>query len=85
MTRASFTPPELADRWAVTPDKVLQLIRAGELAAVNLALRTGPGCRPRWRIALAAVEAFERRRAASPVVKPQRRQTAKPDGFVEYF
>ena len=42
MNSSCLSVPDLAARWAVPTDKVLSLIRAGELAAVNLALRQVP-------------------------------------------
>ena len=42
-----LTPPEVARRWGIAPDKVLHLIHTGQLVAVNLApSRTR---HPRWR------------------------------------
>jgi len=77
-----LTPPELARRWRVSPEKILALVARGELAAFNIALRLGG--RPRWRIRLADVERFETARAAVPTPKAPRRQKAPAD-FVEYY
>lgn len=79
--RTKLTPPEIAERYGVSPDKVLAWIRSGELRAINLA--TTPGGRPRYRIDLADLLAFEQRRAAQPVARPARRRQS-PD-VVEYF
>jgi hypothetical protein len=68
-----FTPPELARRWGISPDKVVSWLRSGELRGINLALRAGPGKRARWRISLAEVEAFEQRRGATPTPRRTRR------------
>ena len=46
----SLTPPQVARRLGVNPDKVLSWIRSGELSAVNVT--TKPGGRPKYRIAL---------------------------------
>jgi hypothetical protein len=63
--RSVLTPPQLARRWGVGIDKILALMVRGELrGAFNAALEVGPGKRPRWRIPLTAVEAFELSRAA---------------------
>ena len=61
----SFSPPELARRWRVSPDKVVGWIRSGELAAFNVAAR--PGGRPRWRVSPEAMAAFEAARSATPL------------------
>jgi hypothetical protein len=81
----ALTPPQLAERWAVSPEKVIALIRRGELRAFDVALR--PSRRARWRIARADVEAFERRREAMPTPKaPRRRPGPRGDpSYVEYY
>ena len=48
MSSAYVTPPRLAKRLAVSPEKVLGWIRRGELRAVDVADKQGG--RPRWRI-----------------------------------
>jgi hypothetical protein len=65
-----FVPRELAARWGVCVDKVLNFIRSGELRAFNVASKTSK--RPRYRISVAEVERFEQetRAAASPAQKP---------------
>ncbi|MBL9165819.1 MAG: helix-turn-helix domain-containing protein [Planctomycetaceae bacterium] len=55
-----FTPPQLAKRWGVSPEKIYTFIRSGELPAINLASRRGG--RPRYSIDSAEVAAFERSR-----------------------
>jgi hypothetical protein len=80
------TPPELADRWGISPAKVLSFIRRGELTAVNLATRLGG--RPRWAISAEAVAAFERRRssAATATPRPQRRPRAPlPANVIQFI
>jgi excisionase family DNA binding protein len=71
--RTKLTPPEVAARYGISPDKVLAWIRAGELRAVNIATR--PTGKPRWLIDEADLAAFETRRTAQvvPVVTPRRR------------
>jgi hypothetical protein len=71
------TPPALAREWGVGQGKILALIRAGELAAVDLA---APGCRrPRYSVAREAIDDFERRRRVIPtgvqhITRPVRRR-----------
>lgn len=82
MDKAAYTPPQIAQRYGIKPDKVIAWIKAGELRAINVAERaTG---RPRYRIALADLLAFEERRTARPPVKPLRHQH-KTAGVTQYF
>jgi hypothetical protein len=48
-----FQPRDLALRWGVCVDKVLNFIRSGELRAFNVASKTSK--RPRYRISMAEV------------------------------
>jgi hypothetical protein len=69
------SPPVLARQWGVDAKKVLGLIAAGELVAVNLAARVDG--RPRWRISDEEVTAFLKRRQsrpAAPAPRPRRRR-----------
>jgi len=63
-----FTPPEIARRLRVKPERVIAWIRAGKLPAINVAQ---PGSRrPRFRISRESLEEYERTLAVhSP--KPQ--------------
>jgi hypothetical protein len=79
--RLSWTPPEIAARWRVSEDKILNLIRTGRLRAFDVA---SPGStRPRWRVPLDALLAFEAGRtpAASAPKKRKRREA----GVIEFF
>ena len=78
----SYTPPAVADRYGVSPEKVIGWIKAGELRAVNVAATTGG--RPRWRISEADLLAFENRRAAGVEQKLVRRRRQQED-VVAYF
>jgi hypothetical protein len=77
-----FTPPQVAERYRVSAEKVIGWIRAGELRAVNVAARAGR--RPRWRIGEADLLAFEQRRAAVPLATTSKRRR-KHENVVEYF
>ena len=74
----SLTPPQVARRLGVNPDKVLRWIRSGELSAVNVT--TKPGGRPKYRIAAADLDTFKNRRSPQPRSKPKR--AAKTSGKV---
>jgi hypothetical protein len=69
MSDRAFTPPQLAKRWAVSPDRIRAMIRSGRLAAFNLA---EPGDRAQFRISVEAVETFEKGRQIRPPAKPHR-------------
>lgn len=73
------TPPELAKVLGVAPEKVLRFIRAGHLAAVNLAT-PGRNQRPRYSISPEAVQDFLRRRTVGPPLKPTTRRRKEVAG-----
>ena len=78
------TPPKLARRWGVGNDKVIFLIRTGELRAIDCSMKRGE--RPRYLIDEEDIEAFEQARQVVPDVKPQRRKRpSRPDSFVRNF
>lgn len=64
-THPNLTPPQVARMLKVDSHKIIQWIDSGELAAVNLAVRKD-GSRPRYKISLAALKAFEQARATAP-------------------
>jgi hypothetical protein len=61
MTAETITPPRLAKKWGIHPDKVRKWIASGELRAMNLG--TDPNGRPRYRILIDEVERFEASRS----------------------
>jgi hypothetical protein len=74
-----LTPPQLAKRWGVSPDKVLAWIRSGELRASNIAKRAGG--RPRYLIDPAEAEAFWARRSLEKPPPMQRRKRRDTEYF----
>jgi len=82
------TPPAVAKRLRVTPEKIISLIHSGEIQAVNVALNKD-GKRPRWRISEDAVQAFLQNRASKPPVPRRRRRrkrtTAETETRREFF
>jgi hypothetical protein len=74
----SLSTAEFARRYKIGIHKALVLIARGEVAAVNVSLSS----RPQWRIPPAAIEDFERRRAAQS--KPAPKQKRKTHAY-KYF
>lgn len=80
-----FSPAQIARARAIRPSKILTWIHNGELEALNLA--TNRGGRPRWRISVEALAAFDRtrsNRAALAPAQPARRPRRAPD-VIEFF
>ena len=78
-----LTPPRVAERLKVSPEKVITWIRSGELAAADVSLRPGTG-RPRFRVDPQELDAFLRRRSVVPTPKTKRRRRRDPS-VTEYF
>lgn len=79
-----LTPPAVARRLGVSPGKILNLIRGGELAAIDVATRGSR--RPRYRIDPDALERFIAARAVgSPPATQQRRRRPRVTGPVREF
>lgn len=70
-----ITPPQLAKRWGVDDVKVIALIRAGQLRAINLAVN--PNGRPRYRIYEEDIHRFETARLTVPYPRSKRLEEAK--------
>jgi len=82
---ASLTPPELARRWRVAPEKIVVMIRKGVLHGFDVST---PGSRrPRYRVNISEVISYEERRSAAAPVKAVRRKRKKQteNSFVKYF
>ena len=78
-----YTPPRLAKRWGVSPEKIVRWILAGELTAMNLAASVSG--RPRYRITQDAVDAFERSRQVSPPLSIPRTKRRSLPTVTEFF
>ncbi len=77
----SLTTPEFARRYRIGEEKVLGLIRRGELRAVNTASAL---CgKPRWVITPEALAEFEKRRAGGPAPKPPKKR--RRAGEIDFF
>ena len=75
-TAETITPPKLAARWGIHVVKILTWIGTGELRAMQFA--TDKNGRPRYRIRLEDVEAFEQSRMVTPPADRQRRRRRRP-------
>ena len=83
-TATALTPPELACRWRVSPEKIIAMITKGVLHGFDVS--SPDSKRPRYPINLSEVVAFEERRSATAPTKPVRRKRKKQDdSFVKYF
>ena len=80
----SFSPPQLAEKLRVSPNKIHAWIKSGELRATNVSGK--PGGRHRYRISLESLQAFERRRTVgvTPAIANRRRRKSAGD-YTEFF
>lgn len=84
LIRSKLTPPEVAEKLRVGVEKVHGWIRNGELRAINVAKQLG--LRPRYRIDVEDLKAFEDRRAVVPVPPPAPRgKRHKANNVIEFF
>ena len=85
MEKRKVTPPQLAKRWGVSPDKIIYFIASGELRAIDASLRRGE--RPRYLIDEEDIAAFEAAREVAPPapVAPRRKRNSLPADFVRHF
>lgn len=70
---SAFTVPTVAASLGVNRDKILTLIKNGELIAINISL----SARPRWRITQQALDAFLESRSSKSA---PRRSTRRSSG-----
>jgi excisionase family DNA binding protein len=82
---STLTVREIAQRLKVDPDKVRRWIHSGTLKALNVAGNAFG--RPRYRISIADLLAFEERRRVQPQIKVGRRQRRprSTDEIIEFF
>lgn len=78
-----LTPPQVARRLGVSPEKILGWVKCGELRAADLSVRRGG--RPRYRIDLVDLELFLAGRTARPEAAKARRRRKAAVEVVEYF
>ncbi len=75
-TLVYLTPPQVAERFGIDPEKVRAFIDSGELRAINVAAKRCS--RPRWRISPDALADFEASRSATPPPTVTRRRRRDP-------
>lgn len=78
-----LSPPEVAERLRLSPDKILAWIKSGELVAVNTATKLGG--RPRYRVSPISLAEFEKRRIAMAMPAPVKQRRRMPGGVIEFF
>lgn len=79
-----LTPPQLARLWGISPEVVLTWIRNKELRAINVS-STMKQSRPRYRIDVADIEAFEKRREVAGTVSKPKVTERQDFGFKDFF
>ena len=78
----TYTPFQLCERWQCSHSHVRNLIRSGELVAINI----GTKGRSRYIVSAEALEAFETRRTVTPPAPaPKRRVRVNRGDIVEFF
>ncbi len=76
----TLSPPEVAKRLGVKPEKVINWILSGRLRAINVS----NGTRPRYRIDLQNLADFERSLSVVTAPKRQRRRKKDDDGVHDF-
>jgi excisionase family DNA binding protein len=78
-----FTPRQLAELLQTSADRVVDMIHAGAIVAVNIG---APGCRrATWRISDEAIEQFLAARSLRPVAAKQPRRRRKTAHVSNYY
>jgi hypothetical protein len=79
-----LSPPEFAKRFKCSAEKVIRMIRKGQLQAINVAEKRD-GKKPRFLISEEAVKTFEACRAWQAAPPRTRRKKAITRGVIEFF
>lgn len=81
--RTWLTPPEVGRRYGIKPERVIAMIRAGIIHAIDVA---SPGSRrPRFRVHEADLIAFEVSREVKPASKVSSRKQRPKSDVIEFF
>ena len=78
-----LSPPQVAQRFGVAPEKILAWIHSGELRAIDVATRRGG--RPRYRVDPADLALFVRKRTVGTPTPATRRIRKPPTNVIEFF
>lgn len=78
-----LTPPAVARRYGVKPERVIAWIRSGELRAINVANRSAT--RPRFRIDPADLALFEESRRVECHKSVPRRRQPQQSQVIQFF
>jgi excisionase family DNA binding protein len=79
-----LTPPQIAERLAVSEDTVLRWLANNELRGFRIGQKPNSK-RPRWRVSEVDLLAFLERRSNGPRIEPQRRRRRATAAGVDYF
>jgi hypothetical protein len=72
-----------AEIFSITADRVVDMIRRGELRAIDVS--TGRGKRPTWRISQAERERFEQARSSTPPPPEPKRRRKQAAEVIEFY
>jgi hypothetical protein len=78
-----YTVNDIMQRYEVSQHTVLEWIDSGELRAVDVSRKRGG--KPRWRITVQALEAFEQSRTKTPAPPPSPRRRKRQDDVIEFI
>jgi excisionase family DNA binding protein len=81
---ATLSVCDICQRYSVSEGTVLGWIASGQLRAVNVGRKPGAK-KPRWRITLEALEAFEQARTPIPPQPRTRRRKQKPADVIKFY
>lgn len=80
----TLTVRDICNHFGCHEQTVLAWIHSGELKAVNVGVAPGKK-KPRWRITQAALEEFEKKRAAVPPAPTPTRRRRKSTDAVDFY
>jgi hypothetical protein len=78
-----LSPPQVGQIVGVTPEKVIAMIRSGELRAIDVATRGSR--RPRYRVRPEDLESWARGREAVPTPTARATRRRRQSGVKEFY
>jgi len=78
-----LSPPQVGQIVGVTPEKIIAMIRSGELRAIDVATRGSR--RPRFRVRPEDLESWARGRQAVPTPTPPAPRRSQRSGIKEFY